>query len=167
MNKLNLLIIAFLLLPSQIIFAQVVIGTSSPNASAQLDVSSTSKGFLTPRMTNSQRSTISSPTEGLLVYQTDAPTGYYFYTGTAWVNIAQLSSKVEGTNFGNSMLIGHNTASAINSANYNLGVGFGTLQSTTTGDDNTEVGYRALFGNQNGSGNTAIGNLSLYNNSNS
>jgi len=61
-------------------------GTSA-NSSAMLDVSSTSKGLLMPRMLASQRLLISSPATGLLVYQTDGTAGYYYYTGSAWINL--------------------------------------------------------------------------------
>ena len=44
---------------------------SSPNGSAMLDVSSTSKGLLPPRLTTAQRNTIASPAEGLVIYNTD------------------------------------------------------------------------------------------------
>jgi hypothetical protein len=64
--------------------AQVGIGTTTPNASAALDVTSTTKGVLTPRMTQAQRTAIASPATGLLVYQTDATTGYYYFNGVAW-----------------------------------------------------------------------------------
>lgn len=50
--------------------AQVGIGTTSPDASAVLDVESTSKGFLPPRMTTAQRDAIASPANGLTVYNT-------------------------------------------------------------------------------------------------
>jgi hypothetical protein len=65
----------------------VGIGTSSPNASAALDVSSTTKGILLPTMTQSQRNAIASPATGLLVFQTDNTPGFYYYNGTAWVAI--------------------------------------------------------------------------------
>ncbi len=45
--------------------------TSSPNASATLDVSSTTGGFLFPRMTTAQRNAIASPAAGLQIYNTD------------------------------------------------------------------------------------------------
>ena len=63
----------------------VGIGTSTPHSSARLDVCSTNKGFLPPRMTKIQRNAIISPAPGLLVFQTDAPSGYYYYTGSNWV----------------------------------------------------------------------------------
>ncbi|MFT4875739.1 MAG: hypothetical protein ACI8S2_000468, partial [Bacteroidia bacterium] len=51
--------------------AQVGIGTTSPDASSQLDVTSTSKGLLAPRMTTAQRDAITSPATGLQIYNTD------------------------------------------------------------------------------------------------
>lgn len=64
-------------------FAQTGIGTSTPNASAKLEVASTDKGFLLPRMTSAQRAAIVSPANGLLVYQTDLVAGFYVNTGTS------------------------------------------------------------------------------------
>jgi hypothetical protein len=64
--------------------AQTGIGTTTPHASAKLDISSTNKGFLPPRMTSAQRTSISSPAAGLMVYQTDGTTGDYYYNGTSW-----------------------------------------------------------------------------------
>ena len=66
-----------------ILSAQSVgIGTTSPNSSALLDVNSTDKGMLIPRMTSTQRVSIASPAKGLLVYQTQAPEGFYYNNGT-------------------------------------------------------------------------------------
>jgi len=65
--------------------AQVGIGTTTPNNSAQLDITATNRGFLMPRMTQAQRNLIPSPATGLQIYQTDATPGYYFWNGAAWV----------------------------------------------------------------------------------
>jgi hypothetical protein len=62
--------------------AQVGVGTISPNSSAQLDISSTSKGLLIPRLTAAQKSAIASPAEGLIIYQTDGTKGFYYNAGT-------------------------------------------------------------------------------------
>ena len=64
------------------------IGTTTPHPSAMLDVASTAKGFLAPRMLQSQRDLIPSPSMGLLIYQTDNTPGFYFYNGTGWVQLA-------------------------------------------------------------------------------
>ncbi|MFM6915694.1 MAG: hypothetical protein ACKOUQ_12540 [Aquirufa sp.] len=76
-------------------FAQTGIGTTTPNASAKLEVYSTSKGFLPPRISLTGTldvSTISSPATGLVIFNTvsagTTPTnvipGYYYYDGTKW-----------------------------------------------------------------------------------
>jgi hypothetical protein len=57
-------------------------------ASAALDVTSTTQGVLVPRMISSQRTGISSPATGLLVYQTDATAGFYYYNGSAWTSLS-------------------------------------------------------------------------------
>lgn len=68
-------------------FSQSVsINTSAAvaDSSAMLDVSSTTKGLLIPRMTNLQKNTIPAPATGLLIYQEDGDTGFYYYNGTNW-----------------------------------------------------------------------------------
>lgn len=60
---------------------------SNPDNSAMLDVKSTDKGLLTPRMTEVQRDAIVLPATGLLIYQTDATPGFYVYDGTAWTAV--------------------------------------------------------------------------------
>lgn len=71
---------------------EVGIGTATPAASAILDLTSTSKGILIPRMTAAQKNAIASPSTGLLLFQTDAPAGFYYYNGSAWLNIANLGT---------------------------------------------------------------------------
>ncbi len=65
--------------------AQVGIGVASLDNSAMLEVNSTTRGLLTPRMTASERTAIASPVAGLLVYQTDGAAGFYYYDGTGWI----------------------------------------------------------------------------------
>jgi hypothetical protein len=74
-----------LLTVPQFLVAQVGIGTTAPKSSSVLDVESTSKGFLYPRMTNTQMLAISSPANGLMVFNTDAGALYY-YNGTSWLS---------------------------------------------------------------------------------
>ncbi len=72
-----------------ICYAQVAINTtgSQPDASSQLDVSSSNKGILIPRMTTAGRNTITSPALGLLVFDTDKGT-FMFYDGSKWKALA-------------------------------------------------------------------------------
>jgi len=91
-----------LLLLSLSTFAQTGIGTTTPNASAKLDVFSTNKGFLPPRVTLtsvSDATTIPSPAEGLLVYNLGSvglQAGYYYWNGANWATIATATSAGNG-----------------------------------------------------------------------
>ncbi|MCX6269227.1 MAG: hypothetical protein NTW16_18055 [Bacteroidetes bacterium] len=73
--------------PSLYLFAQVGINAenTAPANSAMLDVQSTTKGILIPRMTLSQRNAISTPATGLMIYQTDSTTGFRYYNGSTWI----------------------------------------------------------------------------------
>ena len=81
------IIFAALLFFSITVHAQVGIGTASPNSSAQLDITSADKGLLIPRMTSAEIAVISSPATGLLVFQTDNTSGFYYYDGSAWTQL--------------------------------------------------------------------------------
>lgn len=87
MKSILYLLIMFL---SAFSFGQVGINSdgSNPDPSSMLDIKSTSKGILIPRMTSSERGAISSPSSGLMVYQTNGTTGFYFYDGSSWVRLA-------------------------------------------------------------------------------
>jgi hypothetical protein len=101
LKKITLLAISYILLAGfQIINAQVPdptnnvgINTTTPDASAALDVVSTTQGILVPRMTAAQRGLISSPATGLLVYQSNATAGFYFYNGTAWTQLGAMGQQ--------------------------------------------------------------------------
>lgn len=66
-------VILFLSMSAQLNFltAQVGIGTANPNTNAILDLNSSSKGILIPRLTTAQRNSISSPTEGLMIFNSN------------------------------------------------------------------------------------------------
>jgi hypothetical protein len=64
-------------------YGQTGIGTTTPNASAKLEIAATDKGLLIPRMTSTQKGNITSPANGLLIYQTDGVVGFYVNTGTS------------------------------------------------------------------------------------
>ncbi|MHA8094518.1 hypothetical protein ACMH5Q_06445 [Aquirufa lenticrescens] len=87
-------IVFFLSLLSFGLCAQTGIGTTNPHTSAKLDVSATNKGFLPPRVTlasSTDASTISSPAEGLFVYNLGSvglQAGYYYWNGANWATIA-------------------------------------------------------------------------------
>lgn len=94
--------ILFLFLISGSVFAQTGIGTSTPNASAKLDITSSNKGFLPPRValtstsvfapvTGLSGSTALASAAGLLVYNTtsnvEVSPGFYYWSGTAWIRL--------------------------------------------------------------------------------
>ena len=97
MKKITFFITIILAFLMQVSFAQSV-GINSdgtaPNPSAMLEVKSSNKGFLPPRVAlagTTDVSTISSPVAGLLVYNTsntnDVTPGYYYYGGSSWIKV--------------------------------------------------------------------------------
>ncbi len=66
--------------------AQVGIGTTTPDASAILDITSTEKGFLPPRLTSAERAAITTPAQGLMIYNIDAKC-LEVYNSTAWLSL--------------------------------------------------------------------------------
>jgi trimeric autotransporter adhesin len=83
------------------VYGQVAIATngSLPDPSAMLDIKSTTRGMLTPRMTKSNRLAIANPAQGLIVFQTDDTVGYYYNkTGIAngWTRMGDLELPYSG-----------------------------------------------------------------------
>ena len=74
--------------------AQVGIGTTTPNNSSILDIDSTTAGMLTPRMNTIQRDAISSPAEGLFIYNLDSNC-FQFFDGSTWSGCMGITSPVK------------------------------------------------------------------------
>ena len=74
---------------------KISIGTNTPNNSAALDITSTTQGFLPPRMTAAQRDAISNPAQGLMVYCTNCGTNGEpeYFNGIEWVNLLGNATK--------------------------------------------------------------------------
>jgi hypothetical protein len=90
--KKTLLLFLFL---STTIYAQVGIGTTTPNSSSILDVTSTTNGILVPRLTSIQRMAIVSPAQSLMVYDTDVDLYYYFsVSNNSWtaINVGSINN---------------------------------------------------------------------------
>jgi hypothetical protein len=96
MKHLIIIILVFLLPIST--FAQTGIGTTAPHASAQLEVSSTSKGFLPPRITTQQRDLITAPVAGLVVWCSDCAFDgeLQVYNGSAWIKSGVAPGTAQG-----------------------------------------------------------------------
>jgi len=167
-------------------YAQVGIGTVTPDGSSILDITATDKGVLIPRMTQSQRNLIGSPVEGLLVYQTDNTPGFYYYNGT-WTNVAGTGAEeindltdaktvtrsvYIGDGAGNSnnsgdnqnTALGHDALTDNNSGIQNVAIGESTMLDNTSGERNTVVGQSAMRNNATGNRNTVVGEDALYSN---
>ncbi|MFH1052484.1 MAG: hypothetical protein V1779_16315 [bacterium] len=117
-----LFLVSIVLSSTKILYSQsyaVGINTSTPDASAILELYSTEKGFLVPRMTNIERDAIASPATGLLIYQLDGLDGFYYWDGTQWLWI--------GTSLTGNYVYGSGAPGQ---------VGYWTSSSTVTGDDN-------------------------------
>jgi hypothetical protein len=94
---LRMAVVACIAIPTQVISQNIAINSdgSNPDASAMLDVSSTSKGMLIPRMTSAQRTSIGSPANSLLVFDTStASFWYYDADATSW---SELSGSAGGS----------------------------------------------------------------------
>jgi hypothetical protein len=178
-----------LMLSACITHAQVAINSTgaNPDNSAMLDVTSTTKGLLIPRMTTAERTAIASPATGLLVYDNTLSL-FYFYTGSAWAPIATSGSDWSvngnsGTSSGTHFIgTTNNTHVDIRTNNIihtrirttgqieilNTGNSVYLGENAGLNDDlsnrrNTGVGYNALASVVNATGNTAVGYQALQN----
>ena len=126
-----------------IIAGKVGVGTSAPAASAALDITSTSQGFLPPRMNTSQRTAIVSPVAGLVVYNTSINC-LEFYNGSAWVSVCGTGGGCSSINNGaggtyNGTGLANNSAHAKAACESVYGVG----GCTTGGCGNFSYWYQA------------------------
>ncbi|MGB0870587.1 MAG: hypothetical protein ACPGSD_13400 [Flavobacteriales bacterium] len=112
-------------------FAQVGIGTITPDASAILDVESTTRGFLPPRLTTAERDAINSgvATPGLLIYNKDIKC-IEIYNGTTWINFCNSSGStttpppnIDAIPFGDANLSTHYCFDIAESNNLTQGTG--------------------------------------------
>jgi hypothetical protein len=99
--------------PFAVVGSAVGIGTVTPAASASLDMTSTTTGFLSPRMTTTEQNAISSPSTGLLIFNTDS-SKHCYYTGSAWVCYGSGSGGGSATPGGSNTQVQFNDASAFN-----------------------------------------------------
>jgi hypothetical protein len=172
------IITAIAILANTFAFSQVGIGTNTPNASTILHLESTSKGFLTPSMTTSQRDLISTPPTGLQVFNTTlnqmqinagTPTAPVWSNleGNDWKTTGNAGTTA-GTNFIGTtddadIVFKRNNFQAgwINSSIESTGLGRLSLPTTSTGFGNTGFGASALGANTTGGANTAVGRYAL------
>jgi hypothetical protein len=115
---------------------RVGIGTTTPHTTAILDVTSTTKGVLFPRMTTLQRNAIYKPAEGLITYDTGSKS-FWYYNNNRWVELID----------GNIMNAGPNTYALGLSGNVGIGVNppRNKLDIATHARQNFEVGHGGDF----------------------
>ncbi|MBE0663244.1 MAG: tail fiber domain-containing protein [Bacteroidales bacterium] len=135
---------------------------SAPDPSAMLDVKSINKGLLVPRMTQAQRISILAPSTGLLVYQGNNASGFYFFNGTEWIRLSGYSEGWSTT--GN---VGTNPETNFIGTTDNQPLNF-RLNNIPAGQfdpdrKNYFIGLGSGYSNLNGSGNIAIGSATLMN----
>lgn len=80
----NILLAVFLFSSLFATAQNVGIGTTTPHASAKLEIKDSTRGILIPRMRMSQRLAIATPADGLMVYQNDSTKGIWFYQSNKW-----------------------------------------------------------------------------------
>ena len=169
------------------LYAQNVgIGIAAPNASAQLDISSTGRGLLIPRMTSTVITAISNPAKGLMVY--DSVKGQLMVNmGTAavpnWQTVVANSGWGLNGNSGTNPAVNfigttdnqplffrlNNKWSGIldsASGTTYLGYGAGNNFVPGAGTFNTAIGFKSLYSDGSGTANTAIGGSALFSNAN-
>ncbi len=158
----------------------VGIGTTAPDASSLLELKSTTRGFLPPRMTAAEKALVAAPKAGLMIYQTDGSKGLYIYTGTAWESVANAGTVLTGwsvtgntgTNPATSFIgttdnqplkfrVNNLPSGLIDYNNLNVGLGAKALSTNIGGVENTAVGHTALALGTNGNSNSAFGVASL------
>ena len=180
------LIYLFLFSYNIIAFSQVGIGTTNPDSSSALDITSTDKGILIPRvnlLSTTDTTTISSPANSLLVYNlstiADVVPGFYYWNGSSWLNLVTIRNpnwnidgnagtnpnlNFIGTTDNQDIVFKRNNILSGKLTTDNTSFGLNTLVSNTTGINNTALGINALFNNTTGNANTANGNDALLNN---
>ena len=159
-NKVVIIFLMFLI--SSTLRAQNVgIGTSTPNASAKLEISDPNRGFLPPRValtaTNNITTPIASPVAGLMVYNTATAgsggtavtPGFYYCDGTQWIRMITTTNTNTLTSSGNTLTSTANgiaaTASAVNSVSNTLS----SNSLTTTVNGVTGSGVNIINSNTN------------------
>ncbi len=154
------------------------IGTTTPDASSLLEIKSTTKGLLIPRMTQAQRNVITSPATGLMIYQTNATPGFYYYGGGGWKSVAPKAWNLTGNAGTDSSInfigttdalplvfrVNNVRAGFIGYGTSNTSFGYQAFRSNTTGNYNTATGTYSLSANTTGNNNTANGSYTLLNN---
>ncbi len=168
-------------------FDKACINCDSPTPSSVLDIQSTDKGLLIPRMTSSQRVNISAPADGLMVYDHETGTFWYHDAGVGWTEIASSTRTTDITDADGDTKIQTEAASDEDMIRFDLcgmerwvmkhatleprnsgqsifiGQGAGANDDLTN-NHNVAIGFYSMTNNYTGYQNTSVGVESMYNN---
>jgi trimeric autotransporter adhesin len=150
---------------------------STANATSILDVKSTTKGILIPRMSKVEKNAIVLPANGLVIYQ-NAPdsVGFHYYNGTVWVwlqnsnegwslngndNVTALNFLGSINNNALRFRINNKQSGIIDSSYQNTSLGYQSLINTINNGNNTAIGFDAGKSLSTGYGNALLGNKTL------
>ena len=184
----NILLIVCLLSAQKIYAQSLAVNTdgSTANTSSILDIKSTDKGILIPRMSKTEKNAIASPATGLMIYQ-NAPDsiGFHYYNGTQWLWIDptfKATWKLTGNSGTNSNTHFFGTTDYVPLSwrqdnrwigrwdnygrNYYIGDSAGAKTTPSPGfygHNNVAIGTKALMENTTGQSNIAIGYAALEN----
>ena len=152
----------------------VGIGTLAPDESAMLDISATDKGMLVPRLSSAQRTAISSPANGLLVFDTDTGS-FWFYQGSAWKNLDAFPDRLTDADGNTRVMVEKNPNEDIIRFDLAGNEKMRLTQKTNrtprleilSDRENTYIGEGAGLNNDGGFFNTSIGKNTLMQNNSS
>lgn len=82
----------------------IIIGSNEIISSSAFTVQSTEKGILIPRLTQEQKEAISNPANGLLVYQTNNTSGFYYFDGSSWTPLKSQNTSAGSSSDANTLI---------------------------------------------------------------
>lgn len=156
----SIFVVCLLSLATTSTIAQIGIGTSSPAASAKLEISSTTKGFLPPRMTTTERNAIASPATGLVIFNTTT-NSLETRNSTGWASLSETSiGSISNTSNSKGAIISSGVLSLAPADATNGGIltpgaqtiaGAKTFSGNVTSTGGSISGFAAAINNQTGS----------------